>query len=155
MRLLLPSVSAHVFDEGGRLLLVRQRDLAIWSTPGGMIEPGERPADAVAREAWEETGLRVTPERVSAVYGGAGFGVRYPNGDEVEYVIIAFRCTVAGGEPTPDEDETVDARFFSRDKAAELPLAEWLRPLLGEIFAGADGSEAGFHPPRWTPPEEP
>jgi hypothetical protein len=35
-RLLLPSVSAHVFDAAGRLLLVRQRDGGVWSTPGGL-----------------------------------------------------------------------------------------------------------------------
>ena len=51
MRLLLPSVSVHVFDVAGRLLLVRQRDSGVWSTPGGLIEPDERPADAAAREA--------------------------------------------------------------------------------------------------------
>lgn len=151
MRLLLPSVSAHVFDAEGRLLLVRQRDLGLWSTPGGMIEPDESPADAVVREVWEETGLRVTPEQVSAVYGGAGFEVRYPSGDEVQYVIIAFRCAVAGGTLRADMDETLEARFWSEAQAAELSLAEWLRPVLAEVFARR--GDTVFHPPRWTPPD--
>jgi ADP-ribose pyrophosphatase YjhB (NUDIX family) len=153
-RLLLPSVSAHVFDVEGRLLLVRQRDMGVWSTPGGMIEPGERPADAVVREVWEETGLRVTPERVSAVYGGPEFDVRYSNGDLTQYVIVAFACAVTGGELAPDLDETIEARFWSLAEATGLPLADWLRPLLGEVFAGAEGLAATFHAPRSALPAQ-
>lgn len=93
MRLLLPSVSAHVFDATGRLLLVRQREGGVWSTPGGLIEPDERPADAAVREAWEETGLVIRPERLLGAYGGPECVVRYQNGDEVQYVIIAVGCT--------------------------------------------------------------
>jgi ADP-ribose pyrophosphatase YjhB (NUDIX family) len=147
-RLLLPSVSAHVFDADGRLLLVRQRDLEIWSTPGGMIEPDERPADAVVREVWEETGLRVRPERISGVYGGPEFVVTYSNGDETQYVIIAFACTVTGGALRHDTDETVEARFWSREDADRLPLASWLRSVLPRVY-GRTGDV--FDPPGWTP----
>jgi 8-oxo-dGTP pyrophosphatase MutT (NUDIX family) len=108
-RLLLPSVSAAVRDDAGRLLLVRQRDFGVWSTPGGAIEPDETPADAVVREAWEETGLLVTLRRVIGVWGGPGFVVRYPNGDETQYVMIVFDCAVIGGTPRGDGEETVEA----------------------------------------------
>lgn len=147
-RLLLPSVSAQLFDAGGRLLLVRQRDMEIWSTPGGMIEPDERPADAVVREVWEETGLHVRPERIVAVFGGPEFVVTYPNGDETQYVIIAFECTVTGGELRHDTDETVEVRFCSRDEAEGLPLASWLASVLPRVY---DRSGAVFHPAEWTP----
>src|SRR5688572_32924729 len=43
-RLLLPSVSVHIFDGARRLLLVRLRDHGQWSTPGGAIEPGRTPS---------------------------------------------------------------------------------------------------------------
>jgi len=151
MRLLLPSVSAHVFDADGRLLLVRQRDDDVWSTPGGMIEPDERPADAVVREVWEETGLVVTPERVLAVFGGPECVVRYPNGDEAQYVIIAFMCTAADGVPRPDLVETTATRYWTEAEAAALPLSPWLRAVLPSAYA-RHGS-AAFDRPRWIPPE--
>lgn len=151
MRLLLPSVSVHVFDAAGRLLLVRQREGGLWSTPGGLIEPDERPADAAAREAWEETGLVVRPERVLGVYGGPECVVRYPNGDEVQYVIAAIGCAVTGGALRPDRDETVAVQYWSGAEAAGLPLAPWLRALLPTVYAGPAG--VAFTPAAWTPPE--
>jgi len=149
MRLLLPAVSAHVFDATGRLLLVRQRDSGVWSTPGGLVEPDERPADAVVRETWEETGLLVAPERVLGVYGGPEFVVRYRHGDEAQYVVVAFGCTVTGGVLRPDSEETVAAQYWAAADAATLPLSPWLRAVWPAVYAGPRGP--AFHPPRWTP----
>ena len=81
-RLLLPSATAIIFDDENRILLVRQREGNVWTTPGGAIEPDEAPADAVVRETWEETRLFVRPTRLLGVFGGAQFVVRYQNGDE-------------------------------------------------------------------------
>lgn len=146
-RLLLPSVSAHVFDKDGRLLLVRQRDSQVWSTPGGVIEPDERPADAVVREAWEETGLLVAPVRLQAVFGGPEFVVRYPNGDEAQYVILAFECSLAGGLLRTDTQETVDAQYFTERAAGALALAPWLRSVLSSVYSRNEP----FQPATWSP----
>jgi 8-oxo-dGTP pyrophosphatase MutT (NUDIX family) len=148
-RLLLPSVSVHVFDDVGRLLLVRQRDDDSWSTPGGLIEPDERPADAARREAWEETGLLVRPERVLGVYGGPDCVVRYPNGDEAQYVIVAFGCVVVGGQLRVDGEETTAVRYWSEAEVSSLTLAPWLRALLPVVY-GRSGA-ATFEPATWEP----
>lgn len=149
-RLLLPSVSVHVFDEANRLLLVRLSEGGIWSTPGGVMEPDEFPADAAVREAWEETGLLVKPERLLGVYGGPHCVVSYPNGDETQYVIVAIGCTIAGGTARPDHDETVELRFCSEADARSLPLAPWLSAHLSMVYAAADGP--AFEPATWRPP---
>ena len=149
-RLLLPSATALIYDDAGRLLLVRQRDGGVWSTPGGSMELDETPADAVVREAWEETGLAVEPRRIAGAYGGPEFIARYPNGDESQYVMIVFECQAVGGALRGESDETLDARFWTHDEAAALPLTPWLRPMLAAFFAR--GQTAGFHPPAWRPP---
>src|SRR5919202_1809733 len=125
-----PPATALVFDDAGRLLLVRQGDLDVWSTPGGAMELGESPADAVVREAWEETGLAVEPLRIAGVYGGGEYVVRYPNGDETQYVMIVFQCAARGGVPRADGEETLEVRYCAMDDARALPLTPWLRHVL-------------------------
>ncbi|MGH7554556.1 MAG: NUDIX hydrolase [Longimicrobiales bacterium] len=44
------SVTALLFDDEGRLLLVRHSSAVLWVAPGGMIEPDEDPAAAARRE---------------------------------------------------------------------------------------------------------
>ena len=62
----MPCVGAVVHDASGRLLLVRRgRDphRGRWSLPGGRVEAGESPEQAVEREVREETGLAVRAGR--------------------------------------------------------------------------------------------
>jgi 8-oxo-dGTP pyrophosphatase MutT (NUDIX family) len=105
------------------------------------------------REVWEETGLLVAPVRVLGVYGGPEFVVRYPSGDETQYLSTIFSCVVRAGALEADGKETVAARYWTEDEARNLPLASWLTAVLPLLFA-ASSSEAWFEPPRWTPPGE-
>jgi ADP-ribose pyrophosphatase YjhB (NUDIX family) len=129
-RLLLPSVTAIIYGKGSEILLVQQRDSNVWSTPGGSIEPDETPSDAVARETLEETGLIVEPASLIGVFGGPEFVVTYPNGDEAQYVMAVFECTVTGGEITENRDEVTDCRFVSEAEYATLSAASWTREVL-------------------------
>ena len=148
-RILMPSVSGIVRDAEAGILLVRQRDDGIWSTAGGSVDPGETPANAVVREVWEETGLLVRPTRLIGVYGGADFVVRYPNGDETQYISTIFECAVESGTLRADGEETTDARFWTYDEATRLPLAPWLTSVLPRLFASA--TDAWFEAPTWRP----
>ena len=59
-------VAAAMIDRDGRVLLQRRpADKAmagLWEFPGGKVEPGERPEDALTRELAEELGVEVDPE---------------------------------------------------------------------------------------------
>jgi 8-oxo-dGTP pyrophosphatase MutT (NUDIX family) len=57
----IPGVAAVIHDEAGRILLQQNTGDRVWSLPAGSIEPGEAPAQAVVREVWEETSLKVRP----------------------------------------------------------------------------------------------
>jgi ADP-ribose pyrophosphatase YjhB (NUDIX family) len=83
----------------GKVLLIRRgkdpyRDH--WSLPGGGIERGEKIRDTVQREVREETGLEVDVGRVA--------GYREEIRPDGHGIVIAFHCTVTGGELRAGDD---------------------------------------------------
>jgi 8-oxo-dGTP pyrophosphatase MutT (NUDIX family) len=129
-RLLLPSVTAIVYGPLDEILLVRQLDGNVWSTPGGSVEIDESPIDAVVRETWEETGLLVKPDALIGVFGGPSFVVRYAGGDETQYVMSVFECSVKSGQITSESDEVTECRFVSETEFPTLNASQWTREVL-------------------------
>lgn len=119
------AVSAIVTDAAGRVLLVRRSappESGRWSLPGGRVEPGERLADAAAREALEETGLRVN------VISEVGTLERAtPDGGVFE--IHCFVAEHRGGEPFAGSDAGA-VRWATADELTGLELTRGLRELL-------------------------
>ncbi len=112
MLLMSPGVAAIIFNDQHELLLQHRSDNGLWGLPGGAIDPGEEPAEAVVREVYEETGLRVLPERVVGVFGGPDLRFSYPNGDEIMVISIVFECRIIGGELGVNDDESLELRYF-------------------------------------------
>lgn len=149
--LLLPSVTLLVLDAQQRVLLVRQAGDQAWLAPGGLIEPGETPADAALREAWEETGLEVELTDLQGVYAGPDFRVVYRNGDVVDYVMIVFtaRPRREGDVPHPLDAEIEELRYVAAHELEALPLARWARTVVPAAFAPARGQALRS---AWRPP---
>ena len=152
-RLLFPSVTAIIYGPLGEILLVHQREGGVWSTPGGAIEPDEDPSDAVVREAWEETGLLVKPTRLIGVFGGPAFVVRYTNGDETQYVMSVFECSVVSGELMDSSDEVSACRFISETEYHTLSVPPWTREVLPLCYSRPQ--EPIIRPVAWIPPASP
>jgi 8-oxo-dGTP diphosphatase len=114
-------VGAVVFNDAGRLLLVRRANepgRGRWSVPGGRVEAGETDHQAVIREVAEETGLAV---EVTRRVGGVQ---RCAPGAAV-FDIHDYRCQVTGGtlEAGGDAD---DLRWCDAHTLATLPVVTGL-----------------------------
>lgn len=111
-----------------RVLLVREDGQ--WMLPGGMLEPGETPAEGAARELREETGLSVEIDDLLAV-SEQSF-VNEADGRSFDFYFATFRGIPGDDELTsdpgiPDEEiqavtwhDTVPENTFDRDLVVEL-----------------------------------
>jgi ADP-ribose pyrophosphatase YjhB (NUDIX family) len=117
----LVGVLAVIFDEGGRVLLLKHtyRPDYPWGLPGGWLKAGEGAAEGIERELLEETGLAVRAIRPLMVGGDS----RHPRLD------LVFSCEYKSGTFRPSA-EVSEARFF--DPAA-LPAD--MEPYLRTIVA--------------------
>ena len=133
--LLVPSVAAIVRNEDGEVLLMKSSDSRQWSLPGGAVDPGETPREAIVREVAEETGLVVQPVTVAAVLGGKEFRHTYPNGDLVEYAIVLFECRIDGGTLEAIDGEAEELQWFL---PADMPQLGF--PYPPHLFSAPDST---------------
>jgi 8-oxo-dGTP diphosphatase len=91
-------VAALCRDGDGRILLTQRRADQpmglLWEFPGGKVEPGEAPVDALAREIREELGCEARVGRIDEV-------VFHAYADFDLYMLV-YACMLVG-EPRPVE----------------------------------------------------
>ncbi|MEU5546791.1 NUDIX domain-containing protein [Streptomyces sioyaensis] len=92
-----PSVTAVVRDEDGRLLLIHKTDNDLWALPGGGHDVGESIAETVVREVKEETGFTVDVDGVSGLYTDPRHVIAYDDGEVRQQFSICFRAHLTGG----------------------------------------------------------
>ncbi len=105
---------AAIIDEDGRMLLIRRADNGRWAMPGGAMAVGETPAEAVAREAFEETGMRVEPVAFVGVHDSRRCGTiaRF----HLYHFLFLCRPAGDGDEHTPSHAiEVLEQRWFAED----------------------------------------
>ncbi len=120
----LMGVSGYVEDDQGRVLLGRRSDTGEWAMVYGINEPGEEPADTVAREVKEETGVDVIVTDLVSVKSSRKV-TTYANGDNTMYMDHLFVCRPdpnGNTEPFVGDDESLNVGWFSPDALPE-PLA--------------------------------
>jgi len=115
-------------DDSGpaRCLLGRHSRLprGAYSLLAGFVEPGESLEDAVAREVWEETGIRARDIRYQA---SQPWPFRYS-------MMVGFRAVAESDDVVLDGEELEDARWFTAAVVAEF--GDW------------EDDAAGFRRPR-------
>jgi 8-oxo-dGTP diphosphatase len=116
-----PIAKALLLDAAGNVLLLRRSDTHPTlagrpDLPGGLIEPGEEPGEAVAREIVEETGLQIAVADLELVYAGTE---AYKAESRVRLLYIAWL-----GETKPQVTISWEHDQFSWLPASELPKIE-------------------------------
>ena len=109
---------------GEKLLLERRRDSDTWGLVGGGVKKYEEPIDAMAREVWEELGLRIPKDRFRklAVYGEPGRIAAYQDGSIWRMVIVVFALELPENTTLRISKESRELRWFSRDELCNLSI---------------------------------
>lgn len=135
--------AALVDDLGapGALLAARRRSpvslAGRWEFPGGKVEAGESPQDAVHREIREELGVAIElgDELVGPDDGAWWLSERY--------VMRIWRARISAGEPQP---------LVEHDELRWLPRGQWLSvPWLDADVRIVEALAAATHPARTAP----
>lgn len=98
------SVLGIVLDQNKtKILLVKRKDTAIWVLPGGGVDPGESPDEAVLREILEETGIQGHIERKACVFTPI---------NKLATITHIYVCSPLSGKLIHC-DESIDIGFFA------------------------------------------
>lgn len=141
----LPGVTAVITRGDGHVLLVKRSDNGAWTPISGIVDPGEEPAVAAAREAMEEAGVAISVDRLAATTVLPEH--TFDNGDRAAFLDLTFACTWLSGEAYAADDESSQVRWWPVDDLPPMPPH-----MAGRVEAGlADEREARFV----TPPGQP
>ncbi|WP_083562455.1 NUDIX hydrolase [Mycobacterium malmoense] len=99
------SVAGIVVGDDDRVLVIRRDDNGHWEAPGGVLELDESFEDGVRREVLEETGVKVTVERLTGVYKNLTHGI----------VALVYRCHPGDGETRPTA-EAREVRWMTKEE---------------------------------------
>ena len=104
---------AVILDETNRIVLVRlapdEVEAGAWTLPGGGVEYGEHPDDAVLREVEEETGLVGRIDAILGIFSKVYQRSRAANGADLHFVGFLYRVTPIGGSLRDEVDGSSDA----------------------------------------------
>lgn len=100
-------------EKDGKILLGSNTNFPAgrYSVLAGFVEPGESLEEAVAREVFEESSIRVKNIRY---FGSQPWP--FPNS-----LMLAFLADWESGEPKPDGEELIDVRWFSPAELPDIP----------------------------------
>jgi ADP-ribose pyrophosphatase YjhB (NUDIX family) len=114
----------------GKILLVREKADGKWAMPGGWGDIGDAPAAMVAREVWEESGFRVSVDKLVGVYDAN----RIQPFEFYHVYKLVFLCSITSGQATTSM-ETLDVDFFELDNLPPLSEIRTNKKILDEVFA--------------------
>lgn len=123
------AVVGAVLERGDLILAARRApgmtQPGLWEFPGGKVEPGETPAEALRREIAEELGCTVD-------VGVHVATCEHENGSGI-VILDTYRCTLVTGEPRPLEH--AELRWLPPEQLAGLPWSPADLPTVRRLLA--------------------
>lgn len=114
-------VRGALFDDEGRVLLIREARNGLWNLPGGWADALDAPSTAVIREVEEEAGLRVHARKLAFVHDGAIHNGHANSPWHIYKLFFLVEQLDPDARPVAGLDgETTGADFFDLERLPEL-----------------------------------
>ena len=120
----------------GKLLLERRRDADVWGLVGGGAKKWETGRQAIAREVYEELGLRIPADSFEKlkVYDNPGRIAAYRDGSVWRMVIVLYGLEFDQEPVMRVSSESKELRVFTREEVGGLGIAIAHRDIVKEWF---------------------
>ena len=120
----------------GKLLLEKRRDSDSWGLPGGGVKKTETGRDAIAREIYEELGLRIPKDRFQKlkVYGEPGRIAAYRDGSVWQMVIVVYGLELQELPHLRISAESKELRFFTKEEVRTIDIPVTHSDIVEELF---------------------
>ncbi len=107
-----------------KLLLEKRRDSETWGLVGGGVKRRETELHAIAREIYEELGLRIPESRFRklAVYGEPGRIAAFQDGSIWRMVVLVYELKLEEKPQLRISAESRDLRFFTREELQDIEI---------------------------------
>ena len=136
-----PTMPAHlgsncIITSGGKLLLERRRDSDTWGLVGGGCKKWEEPEQAMAREVYEELGLRIPKDkfRKLKVYGEPGRVAAFKDGSIWRMVVVVYELILDKEPVLRLSSESKEARFFTKEELETIQIPVTHQDIVEECF---------------------
>jgi len=125
---------------GGKLLLEKRRDSDLWGLVGGGVKKSESSRQAMAREVYEELGLRIPKEKFVKldVYGEPGRIAAFQDGSIWRMVIVVYGLELEQEPVMRISSESKQLRFFTREELKSIEIAVTHQDIVEDWFINRD-----------------
>ncbi len=120
----------------GKILLEKRRDSDVWGLIGGGVKGRETELHAMAREVYEELGIRIPEARFRRlkVYGEPGRIAAYRDGSVWRMVIVVFGLELDKEPEMVLSHESRELRFFTREELKNIEIVVTHSDIVEELF---------------------
>lgn len=126
------AVAGVLLDNGGRVLLIRERHGARqYGLPGGLVPDYESPEETLVREVALQTDVTAAVDHV--------VGVRYRSSEPQSLLLLVYRCRFITGAARVTGHEDIDEVRWFKTRELPSPMSTAVAPAIEAASLGGKG----------------
>jgi len=132
---LTPGVCAVILNKNNEVFLHKRSDLKnLWALPGGTMKVGESVAKCCKRELYEETKLKVSPEKLIGLYTSPNCIFKWSDNLIYQSFVIAFLCKSKSSKIILNAESDTYG-WFKKNDLQKLETVPYVKKIVQDAFS--------------------